>query len=259
MRTLLTITLFGACLANFAQVNLDRALVLTSVDSSQRSIEGLGAALQDDALVTVHDAQTGTYHWGQAGGTSAAITLALQPVCSAYVNGLVLRFMPMVSASGPVTLNVDGLRPEPIYRADGHFANAGQLQPGSIAEVVYADSAFFLRSPTSEKCPTGFLQANSSLCFMRNDTVNVSLFNAAKWCYDRGASLCTWDEYIFACTNLQAQMEGMFDDWEWTDDTSDHTHTGVQVGRWSCRSERSWVARENPNNYARVRCCYHVK
>lgn len=259
MRTLTTIFLGGASFALLAQVQLDKALVLTSPDSTQRSVEGLGEALQDDALITVHDAQIGTYHWGQAAGTNAAITLTLQPACAGYVNGLLLRFMPTTSASGPVTLNVDGLGPEPIYRADGHYANAGQLQPGTIAEVVYADSAFFLRSPTSEKCPSGYLQANSKLCLMRNDTVNVSLFNAAKWCYDRGASLCTWDEYIFACTNVQAQMEGLFDDWEWTDDTSDHTHTGVQVGRWSCRSERSFVARENPNNYARVRCCYHVK
>jgi hypothetical protein len=259
MKTLTAAWLVCASHVLLAQVHADRALVLTSADSAQRSIIGLGNAIQNDALISVRDAQAGTYHWGEASGTSATISLALQPPCAGYANGLLVRFIPTQPASGTVTLNVDGLGPKHIYRADGGYVNAGQLQPGTIAEAMYADSAFFLRSPTAAKCPSGFLQANTNLCFMRNDTLNVSLFNAAKWCFDRGARLCAWDEYIFACTNLQAQMEGSFGDWEWTDDTSDHTHTGVQVGRYTCNSERSWVIAEHPNNYASVRCCYHLK
>jgi hypothetical protein len=245
--------------AAMGQVHLNKPLVLTAPDSTQRSIEGLAPASQENALITLDGARSGAYHWGQAGGNGTALTLALQPVCAGYANGLSVRFMPVTPASGAVTLNVDGLGARPIYRGDGLLVSAGQLQPGIIAEAVYADSAFFLRSRAAQGCPTGYLQANSRLCLMRNDTINLSIYNAGKWCTDRGAMLCTWDEYIAACTALLPQLEGTFDDWEWVDDTSDHTHTGVQVGRYACRTQRSWGAQEDPNNYARVRCCYHIR
>lgn len=256
MRSVAITLLMSASALVSGQVQLDKPLVLVSPDSARRGIEGLAPGTQNDALVTMGDARSGMYHWAQAGGTGTAITLAAQPPVDGYADGLVLRFLPSSASYGPVSVNVDGAGTRRLYRTDGHLITAGQMQPGTIAEIIYTDTAFYLRNRAPEGCPSGFLPANERLCFMRNDTINLSIYNAAKWCSDRGASLCTWDEYIHACTVLDGQLEGMFDDWEWIDDTSDHTHTGVQVGRWQCRSERSYGAVENPNNYARVRCCY---
>lgn len=188
-----------------------------------------------------------------------AITLSAQPACAAYQNGLELRFMPNASAAGAVTINVDGLGAKRLYRTDGMFPAFGELAPGRISTIVYQDSAFFLMDRPRENCPSGFYDVNGQYCIQRNDTLSLSVFNATKWCGDRGARLCTWGEYIHACTVHQSAMEGMFDEWEWIDDSSDHTHTGVQAGRWQCRSERSFVAAENPNNYAQVRCCYSIR
>lgn len=242
-----------------AQVHLDKPLVLVAQDSVDRMVFGLGRAEGEQGLITLGDARSGAYQWAVASGNGAAIALSLDPPCSAYANGLTLRFLPLGPASSVVTFNVDGLGPRPVYRSDGQRVMGGDIEPGRISEAIYADSAFFLQGRALTKCPQGYLQANSSLCLMRNDTLSMSVYSATNWCYSRGSRLCSWDEYISACSALQGQLEGLFDEWEWIDGNADHVHTAIQAGRWACRSERSWGAIESPNNYAQVRCCYSLR
>ncbi len=238
-----------------AQVHVDKPLVLTSSDSAQRAIEGLARAANENDLITLGDVQSGGYHWGQVMGTGMAVELSLDPPCAAYTNGLNVRFMPASAGSGAVTLNVDGLGAKRMYRSDARPVSVGQLQPGNIAEAVYVDTAFFLVGREQAGCPAGYLPGGGDICIMRDDTMFMSIFNATRWCYDRGARLCTWDEYMQACTANLPELTGLFDEWEWIDDTSDHTHTANQGGRWQCRTQRQWGAVESNNNYAQVRCC----
>ena len=247
------------CFGARAQVHVDKPVDLTSTDSTLRSVEGLAPATVESALITLGDAQSGRYQWGTASGTGMAIALALDPPCTAYASGLSVRFMPVHPGYGAVTLNVNGLGAKRIYRSDGLLVSMGQLDPGTITEMVYADTAFFLQVRAESGCPSGFLPVNGHYCIQANDTLHISIYNATRWCMERGARLCTWDEYIHACTVQQVNMQGLFDDWEWIDDTSDHTHTAVQAGRTQCRSQRAWGALEDPNNYAQVRCCYRLK
>lgn len=242
-----------------AQVNLSKPVILSNADPSERRVEGLATAADNSALITVDDARAGRYHWAQASGTGAAIILQTQPACGAYTNGLELRFMPAASGAGRVSVDVDGLGVRYLYRTDGLNPGLGELVPGRIATMIYADTAFFLQDRPRAGCPPDFYDVNGQYCIQRNDTLYMSIFNANKWCSDRGARLCSWGEYIHACSVHQTAMEGMFNEWEWVDDTSDHTHTAVQVGRWSCYTQRAWTAVENPNNYANVRCCYTIR
>lgn len=247
------------CVIALAQVHVDKPLVLTSTDSTLRAIEGLAPATDENALITLGDAQSGRYHWGQTSGTSMAIALTLDPPSTAYTNGLTVRFLPTSSSYGAVTLNVDDLGAKRVYRSDARPVSVGQLQPGTIAEAVYADTAFFLMGREQTGCPAGYLSGGGDLCIMRDDTLNMSIYNATKWCFDRGARLCSWDEYIAGCTANQANMIGLFNEWEWIDGTSDHTHTANQAGRWQCRTQRQWGAVESNNNYAQVRCCLRIR
>ncbi len=254
---------FTGCLLlsvwSVAQVQVDKPLLLTSPDSAQRSIEGLAPAVEESNLITVGDAQSGTYHWGQVSGTAMAVELALDPPCAAYTNGLNVRFLPTATAAGAVTLNVDGLGAKRMYRSDARAVSAGQIQAGSVVEAVYMDTAFFILGRETAECPAGYLPAGGNLCIMQDDTLYMSIFSATRWCYERGARLCSWDEYIQACTANQAELVGLFDEWEWIDGTSDHTHTANQAGRWQCRTQRQWGAIETNNNYAQVRCCLRIR
>lgn len=242
-----------------AQVEVDRALVFSATDSAQRSVEGLARAVNGTALVTLDDVRDGTYHTATTSGTAMSIALSMHPPCSAYRPGLSIRFVALKDASGAVKVNVDGLGAKYVTRSDGLPVAFNQIAAGRMVQLVYGDTAFVIHDRDHEGCPSGFIQANDRLCLQINDTLNISVYNASRWCMDRGAKLCTWDEYIFACTSNQPQLLGLFDDWEWVDDTSDHTHSAVQVGRYQCRSERSTSAVETTGNYGGVRCCYHLR
>jgi len=259
MRDLTLLAFSLVCASALAQVHVNKPMVLTSTDSTLRAIEGLAAAINETGLITLGDAQSGRYHWGQAGGTPMAIQLTLDPPCTDYTNGLTVRFLPTAASYGAVTLNVDGLGAKRVYRSDARPVSAGQLQPGTIVEAVYADTAFFLMGREQAGCPAGYLSGGGDLCIMRDDTLYMSVYNATKWCFDRGARLCSWDEYIAGCTANQPDMIGLFNEWEWIDGTSDHTHTANQAGRWQCRTQRQWGAVESDNNYAQVRCCLRIR
>jgi hypothetical protein len=242
-----------------AQVRSDKPIVLDAAAVEERTITGTTTALDGSDLITLGDARNGTYHLAGTGGTAQAIALTLTPACVAYAPGLSIRFAATALAAGPVTVNVDGLGPKRLLRSDRQNPAFGDILPGGMVEATYVDTAFILTQRAFEACPTNFRRVNDRLCIQYNDTLNVSIFTASDWCMQRGARLCSWDEYIQACTALDDVLEGFYDDWEWIDDTNDHTHTAVQAGRWNCRVNRGTPAIEASSSFGRVRCCYHTR
>jgi len=238
------------------QVQVDRPLVFSATADSARRITGLVQATQGDALITAGEALAGGYSWATASGTTNTILLSTEPPVYAYRNGLTLRWMPHRINSGAVRANVNGLGTRRIYRPDGLPVGQGELDPGKVAEIIYWDTAFFLTGRARTDCPAGYLPVSSELCVQRNDSVLTDIFTATVMCRQAGARICTWDEYIIFCSLLGAQLNGRFDDWEWIDDTSDHTHTGNQAGRYTCASQRAVNADTMTNNHGVVRCCY---
>jgi hypothetical protein len=244
-------------LASWCQVQVDRPVVLTGAVDSLRKVTGLVAASEGTALITADEALQGTVHLARPNGTTNAVALTMRPPAQAYVTGLIVRWSPhVVSAGGLLKVNVDGLGDRNVYRNDGLPVAFGQMEPGTMAEMIYADTAFFLTSRTRSDCPSGFLEVSTELCIQQVDSSLTDVFTAAVYCRQRGARLCTWDEHVLACNTLGQQLSGQFDDWEWIDDTSDHTHTGNQAGRFTCRSHRSMSADLNSNSVGTIRCCY---
>ncbi|MBL8000645.1 MAG: hypothetical protein JNL05_01680 [Flavobacteriales bacterium] len=240
------------------QVSVDRPVVLTAAADSARRITGLVQAQQGDALITAGEAQVAAFCWATTSGTTNTLLMTTEPPVDAYRNGLLIRWSPHRINSGAVRANVNGLGSRRIYRADGLPLEQGALDPGSVAEIVYWDTAFFLTKRTRTNCPGGYVQLTSDVCIQRNDSTVTDAFTATIQCRQGGARLCSWAEYVAACNVLGTQLNGRFDDWEWIDDTSDHTHTGNQVGRFTCRSQRAIGMTTTTSNYGAVRCCYRI-
>ena len=238
------------------QVRLDRPLVLSGASDSLRRIDGLVKAQQADALITAKEALAGSYCWGVPSGASNFILLSTTPPVDAYTNGLTIRWIPHRVNTGPPRANVNNLGARRILRPDGLPAEQGALDPGKVVEIVFWDSTFFLTSRSRTDCPDGYASLNADICIQRNDSGSTDYFSAALQCRISGARLCTWAEYMSACDLVGGQLNGLFDDWEWIDDTSDHTHTSNQAGRFTCQSQRAVNADTSPNNIAPVRCCY---
>lgn len=250
---------FLLCLALHAQVRLDGPLRFTAQEDDARQVEGLAQPADATDLITLRQARSGALTWASVQGTHNALQLFLEPAQTDLSPGLFLRFVPALDNLGPVTLSVDGTEALPLLMPDGAPLKRGELQAGAVAHVVLAEGAFHLMGRARGTCPPGFLQVNDDLCIQADEGPSMLIFGAMQYCNQRGARLCAWDEYVHACLSLEGTLSQMFDNWEWIDDTSDHTHTSDQVGRWTCNSQRSVGSVDHPNNYGNVRCCHTLR
>lgn len=257
MRSVAVVGALACCASVAAQLTIDKPVVLTGATANDRRIEGLGTPQDITDLVTIGAAQDGSLLFGTTAGTGNAVQLALQPPTNAYVNGLRVRWIGLVENTGPVTLDIDGLGAAPLRDRTGLPLSTGALRAGQVAEAIYADSVFILTTAEPSGCPEGYLPANANFCIMQNEGPELNWFEAAAYCSDQGAALCTWDQFLFSCQALQGQMNDLFDNWEWIDDTSDHTHSADQINRWSCISMFNISA--SLTDLGRTRCCYPLR
>lgn len=255
-RAFLVVLILGTSLTGSAQVDLDRPLHLTGTED-QRRLDGLGPAQDGTAAVTVEASVRDVWRWCQAQRIADTIELTVTPPIEVVRDGLLLRFLVPQDLSGGLWARVQGGTAHPLVRTDGLRPAWGQLTTGRIAEVLLAGGLFTLLNLPEPECPPGSLSVNANFCIDEASIANQLVYQAMDRCARRGGKLCTWDEYYAACTILGAQLAGMFNEWEWIDDTSNHTHTADQAGRFTCTSQRSQsVLLERVGE---TRCCYHKR
>lgn len=243
----------GKCVS--AQVELDVPVILTG-DSAQRAIMNLGAPTSGSSAVTVEASVRDSWTWAQSSFNDSTITLYCSPSVDLYSDGLLLRFRAEQALYGKLYINLDGLGPFPFVRPDGLSIALGQLIAGSVAEIVLVDDRFILLNAPESGCPSGFTQVNARYCIeTMPPTTTGSWPWAASRCANLGGKLCTWGEYVGACMLVGGELANMFVEWEWIDDTSNHTHGADQVGRATCRSQRTQLF----TIAARARCCHHLR
>lgn len=254
MKTLIALCTLCAWQMAHAQVTLDAPLQLTG-SVQQRTIENLGAPISTSSLITVESSVRSEWAWANATLQGTTIILDPSPAMESYRDGALMRFVTPVSMQGPLTISINGLPAVDLVRPDGEPPAQGQLTMGRICEVMFVGGRFHLVNAPEMGCPSGFLQVNDSYCIEISSSTAVDFFVASDACAVRGGALCTWSEYGAACLLLQGQFTSMFVDWEWVDDTSNHSHTAVQVARTTCASQRASL----PSLLGRGRCCYHLR
>jgi|JI10StandDraft_1071094.scaffolds.fasta_scaffold01419_15 hypothetical protein len=252
MNRLLTPLVFLIAAMGHGQVVIDMPLELTGPEE-QRMIEGLGDPLQDDALMARSAHLRGLPHWTEASSVTGGLSLTGAGGGSSFEDGSLLRFLSPGNAFGPLTVRVNNGTPIPLVRPDGLSLVQGDLVTGAVGEIMAMDGRWVLMSPNSPDCPPGSIAVNDRYCIDIAQSSNTMIFYAAMdHCASRGGRLCKWDEYYHACSTLGPQLTGLFNDWEWIDDTSNHVHIGDQAGRTTCMSQRS----ETISFIYPARCCY---
>lgn len=240
-------------LSLMGQVQIDMPLHLTGPDGS-RQVEQLAPPAQENALITVGYATSGTASWAQATSAGSTIHLAMAPAGEGYRDGLLIRFAAPASFPHAASIQVDGAATVPLILPDGLPVDASRITPGTVCEVVYTAPHFILTAPAIRQCPQGSLPMGERLCIDQAEGPVQSFYTSVDHCNERRGRLCTWAEYHTACAALENELTGLFNNWEWVDDTANHTHTMGQVGRNTCMSQRS--ANMAVNNHGAVRCCY---
>ncbi len=249
--TLLLCAAFGAR----AQVHLSSNLLVTGA-GTDRAVNGLGTPLDATAATTVQATVLGGASWAEAVRSGDTLLLTLSPPETAMRDGLLIRFRSPAGIYGPLFVRHDQLTVLPLLRADGLALVRGQLIPNGVAEVILATDHFVITGTAGTECPPPALPIHSRTCMDINETTGLDFYAASEYCAKRGGKLCTWDEYYSGCTQLGASLNGRFDNWEWIDDTSNHTHTADQVGRTTCMSQR---AAGPQGTDVGARCCYRTR
>lgn len=253
-----TVSLLPACLVLAglqAQVVLDVPLVLSGADTA-RTVRGVAPPETLDAGLSVEAAVLGLAHWSLMTTEGDTLVLAPSPAETTARAGLLLRGVLPDLPARTLHARIAGLNARPLVHRDGTPVHGAELRAGGIVELMTGAEAHLLTSAGQAPCPPGSLPLNSSTCVDRTvNSTNASFYQAATACAQRGGRLCAWDEYIAACNLLGPSLEGLFNDWEWINDTSNHTHTVDQVGRTTCISQRS----ASPNTLGATRCCYRTR
>ena len=244
--------------ASSAQVEIDGSIDLSNAPIGERHISGLGVPTTESSLSSLNSAVEGWAHWCAITSIEQD-TITLQPrlKIGERQNGLLLRFIADTLNSGDTWIALPNSSPTRLIDKEGNELTRGRFSTREVLQIQWKDSVFILTNPPPSECPSGYLQLTETMCIQRSDNSSVDWFQANDACTKQGGSLCTFAEYIHACRSMGSELTGLFNNWEWIDDTSDHTHTADQVGRFTCHSNRSRGATHQ--DFANYRCCYSIR
>lgn len=113
--------------------------------------------LRTDAA-NVAQVQNSSFVWGgTAGGTVDVITIAPNPVITAYASGQTFRFISSGANTGATTINVNSVGAKAVTKNGANALVAGDIQSGQIVEVTYDGTRFQI----TNQVQTGLLTENA--------------------------------------------------------------------------------------------------
>lgn len=236
-----------------AQVVIDAPLRFTG-PQAERRIDGLAEPMDSDDLVTVGFSVEGAAHWCTATMDGDTVRLWGQPLQASLKDGTMIRFPAPATVWGELYIAVPNGTVLPLLRPDGLGPVHGQVVAGALCEVVHYAEQFTLTAPHRHGCPPGTFAIGGPGCIDSTLVPDLLFHEAAELCAAKGGRLCSWQEFHMGCVLSDEGLDGLFAQWEWVDDTSNHAHTVVQVGRTTCVSQRG----VNPSVTAATRCCYQL-
>ena len=239
-----------------AQIHVETDIRFSG-DSSGGRIRGLGTPETGSAAIPVSVMASGSVHWAQASVSGNTIQLTLTPAVQILTVGMLIRFVSPLDNAANVQISMDGISMLPVLNSSGEILPWRTLRQGVVAEVIYSGNGWILLDPAVRSCPTGTIRTTDFVCIDQASIPNLLFYQAVDHCAERGGKLCSWDEYAVGCALRQDQLTGMFNEWEWIDDSSNHTHTANQVGRTTCQSQRS--ANVLTLMTGDTRCCYRLR
>ena len=108
-------------------------------------ITGLGAATNPNDAVRLAQLQGGSFSYMTVTGTDALIG-SLTPAIATYTVGAIYSFIVQNTNTSAVTINIDGVGVRAILRNGTDPLQAGDLEAGNIAVILYDGTQFQLIS-----------------------------------------------------------------------------------------------------------------
>lgn len=240
-------------LSTYSQIYIDNQIKMIGSSSSDRTIENLSRPADSLDIVNIYSFRSGSTVYGTAIGNDS-LTVSIVPFIGSYKDGMTINFKTTSSNSGSVSLRINNLAYFPLV-LNSKSLSPGILKAAQVVSAVFLNNNFHIISRTDPNCPTGFIEANSRYCIESDERQGTSFSNAVNICYNLNARLCNWGEWYYACQKTSLGLSNMTNNWEYLDDTSDHTHTVTVAGYPDCAKTMGLgtIGLTSPYTF---RCCF---
>lgn len=107
------------------------------------------SGVKQDHIIHMNDSVSHV-HYAPDTGTANAKVVTLDPVPSAYIDGMAVAFKNAVQNTGAVTINVNGLGAKSVLKSNGNALATGNLKANIIYTLRYNGTAFILQGEGGE-------------------------------------------------------------------------------------------------------------
>ncbi|MBK6629014.1 MAG: hypothetical protein IPG35_15705 [Flavobacteriales bacterium] len=213
-----------------AQWDVPVRIALSSDSAADRRATGLAAPAHGSDGLAAGLERTHALTWLSATGTDSLVaawpTIGL-PVAAEHPR---ITLLPDTSNHGPVTLTLPGTGAVPIVKYATELLDSADLQAGIPIDLVYDGAAWQVISPLPRPCPPGMFPASRDVCMERLPTPSSNFFSAANGCANRQRRMCTFGEWIAACTMPNGILLGSIVDYEWVDHAANSGNDAKSIG-----------------------------
>ncbi|HRH38604.1 MAG TPA: hypothetical protein PK760_09675 [Flavobacteriales bacterium] len=254
--TLLSIIACMAAGVSFAQVRVDKPIILNGASDTQRQLNGLTTTTAASSVINAEQQLAGQHRTTQA--TQATTwSIDLPALTAAPTAGTQIMVQaPASPSAGPLLIQVNGSGSYAVLIDANDTLNVGTTSDAPLLSLVFDGNAFRLmngRAHARRSCPSDMVAVNGELCIDVAKSDSLDWYEAGRLCVNADKRLCTWGEWHAACT--QAALLGlqqMIGEWEWTNNAANEDGWVRSAGGASCTTAGTLDAVQV---HARFRCC----
>jgi hypothetical protein len=249
--------LFTVICTNFlyAQVKVDKPIILTSPNPGERQIENYGIAKDSASAISVVSVSTNEYQVFSYVKQGDTLVIA-QGEKSELLNGMRFILSLNDSLENKIFIKYRSQKYPLILNQDTVINY--KILSGNFLELVFLNNSFnVMNKNLKTSCKTGFTNVNGRYCIQQIVNSPVTLYQAMAVCASMNARLCTMGEWYYACMTLQNDGINNFPKgyYEWIADAVNTSGQSKTVGG-STTSCKSGYLSTSSSNY-RYRCCYN--
>jgi hypothetical protein len=250
----LIVALFWAGISTYSQVQINKRILFDSVNTN-RTIEGIVLAYDSTSGIPYSAYLKTSLNYIENQTGDSTLNIHLPTPLAFYPEGFELFIHATTPNPGVLFLKIDNLNKVEVRKSDSLKLLANEIVKDQIFKVIYTGTYFMLVSPSALKCPTGFVNVNDNFCIEPDERAATTYLSAVDSCFSINAHLCTWGQWYYACQKTSLGLLNMTNNYEYIDDTSDHSNTVLISGNGSCTTTYSFTITDK-GTYS-YRCCYN--
>ena len=213
-----------------AQWDVPVRVALDGDSAEDRRVSGLAAPMVGNDGLAAGLERTHALTLISATGTDSLV--AVWPSIGLPITGEHPRItlLPDTTNHGPVTLTLPGTGAVPVVKYAVEPLDSADLQAGIPLDLVYDGAAWQVISPLPRPCPPGMFPASRDVCIERLPTPSSNFYGAANGCANRQRRMCTFGEWIAACTMPNGVLLNSIVDYEWVDHAANSGNDAKSIG-----------------------------